>query len=265
MAWPGGRGVPILWRMETPPGPSLSRIAAAESIRPSPAGDGSRILVVEDDDGIRGLVCAVLGYQGYTVDAVMSGRGAMEVIRSDPPALVVLDVLLPDLDGFEIVRRLRRDGVEVPVLFLTARDATADRVAGLDLGGDDYLTKPFEVDELRARVRALLRRAGTPEETTHLVFSDIEMDVGTRQVRRGGTVVELTATEFDLLRYFLQNPRLVLSKAQLLRAVWNYEAGEENLVETYISYLRKKLDPLGPPLLHTHRGAGYALQSPSRL
>lgn len=230
-------------------------------------GDSSaaRVVVVEDDDGIRSLVSTVLRSGGYHVEAVADGRTALQLLRREPPALVVLDVMLPDVDGFEIIRRLRRDGAAVPVLFLTARDETADRVEGLDLGGDDYLTKPFDVDELGARVRALLRRAGDTHEASRLAFADIEVDVGTREVWRAGVPVELTATEFDLLRHFLRNPRLVLSKTQLLRAVWGYESGDENVVETYVSYLRKKLDPLGPPLLHTLRGVGYSLRVAGRV
>jgi two-component system OmpR family response regulator len=171
--------------------------------------------------------------------------------------------MLPDLDGFEIAKRLASRGDKVPILFLTARDATEDKVRGLTLGGDDYLTKPFSLEELVARVRAILRRAGDLEETTHLSFEDLEMNDEAHEVRRGGTRVELTATEYKLLRYLLMNAGRVVSKAQILDHVWNYDfGGDGNVVETYISYLRRKLDGLGPPLIHTVRGVGYSLRAP---
>ena len=177
------------------------------------------------------------------------------------PDLVVLDVMLPDLDGFEVCRRLRADGIRVPVVFLTARDATEDKVRGLTLGGDDYVTKPFSLEELVARVRSVLRRAGHGDgRSSRLEFADLELDEDTHEVRRSGGLVELSPTEFKLLRYLMLNPNRVLSKAQILDHVWEYDfGGDANVVETYISYLRKKLDRVGPPLIHTVRGVGYRL------
>ena len=201
----------------------------------------ARVLVVDDDRNIRELVATALGYEGYAVDTAASGRDALDKVRAGRPDLVVLDVMLGDLDGFEVARRLVAEGRNPPVLFLTARDTTEDKVQGLRLGGDDYVTKPFSLDELVARIEALLRR--------------------TADLRRS-TRIDLTATEFKLLRYLLANPRRVLSKTQILDHVWEYADGDPNMVETYISYLRKKLDGHGPPLVHTVRGAGYVLRLP---
>lgn len=224
------------------------------------SADETRVLVVEDDDNVRALVAAALHSQGYAVQAVADGRAAVAAVRRVAPALVLLDVMLPDLDGFTVARRLRSDHHAVAVVFLTARSEEEDRIEGLDLGGDDYITKPFSIDELFARVRAVLRRTEGGRTDALLTLGDLELDEATMVVRRSGIPIELTTTEFNLLRHFLCNPRMVLSKAQLLRAVWGYEVGDDNLVETYVSYLRKKLDPLGPPLLHTIRGSGYALR-----
>ncbi len=170
--------------------------------------------------------------------------------------------MLPDLDGLEVTRRLRSDGIRAPVLFLTARDSLEDKIAGLTVGGDDYVTKPFALAEIIARARALLRRAGVESDDEGLLrFSDLEMDEGAHEVRRGGSLIQLTATEFNLLRFFLRNPRQVLSKAQILDNVWHYDfGGEANVVETYVSYLRKKLERHGPPLIHTIRLVGYTLR-----
>lgn len=224
------------------------------------------VLVVDDEAAIRDLVATALGYEGFDVRVASDGRQALAATLEFRPALVVLDVMLPDYDGLEVVRRMRRDGLDVPVVFLTARQGVADKVAGLTLGGDDYVTKPFSLDELVARVRAVLRRATGYDadlDEEMLRYADVELDDATHEVRRGGVPVSLTATEFKLLRYFLLNPRRVLSKAQLLEHVWDYDGnGEGTVVETYISYLRKKLDVGGPPLLQTVRGAGYALRTP---
>ena len=222
----------------------------------------TRILVVDDETNITDLVATALRYEGFEVDTAATGRSALAATETFRPHLVVLDVMLPDLDGFEILSRLRNEGRKVPVLFLTARDTVEDRVRGLTTGGDDYLTKPFSIEELVARIRAILRRVGeNGDQDSRLVFADLELDDDTHEVWRGGAAVELTATEFKLLRYLMTNPRRVLSKAQILDHVWNYDfGGDMNVVETYISYLRKKIDANGPPLIHTIRGVGYSLR-----
>jgi len=224
----------------------------------------ARILVVDDESNITDLVATALRYEGYHVETAGSGRTAISTAASFGPDLIVLDVMLPDLDGFEVVRRLGNGGSRVPVLFLTARDATEDKIRGLTAGGDDYVTKPFSLAELVARVQAVLRRAGPhANRTARLEFADLELDDDTREVWRAQHSIELTATEFKLLRYLMLNPRRVLSKAQILDHVWNYDfGGDANVVETYISYLRKKIDALGPPLIHTIRSAGYSLRLP---
>ena len=225
----------------------------------------ARVLVVDDEDSITDLVATALRYVGFEVAVAANGRQALERAGTFRPELVVLDVMLPDLDGFEVVRRLRADGVRVPVVFLTARDATEDKVAGLTIGGDDYVTKPFSLEELVARVRAVLRRtAGGPEQSGRLQIADLELDEDSHQVWRAGQPVELTATEFKLLRYLMMNARRVLSKAQILDHVWNYDfGGDGSIVETYISYLRKKVDSSEPRLIHTVRGVGYTLRPPA--
>jgi two-component system, OmpR family, response regulator len=226
-------------------------------------GEALRILAVDDEESITDLLGMALRYEGFDVQVAHTGRQALRAVTDRRPHVLILDVMLPDLDGFEIAKRLASRGDKVPILFLTARDATEDKVRGLTLGGDDYLTKPFSLEELVARVRAILRRAGDLEETTHLSFEDLEMNDEAHEVRRGGTRVELTATEYKLLRYLLMNAGRVVSKAQILDHVWNYDfGGDGNVVETYISYLRRKLDGLGPPLIHTVRGVGYSLRAP---
>jgi two-component system OmpR family response regulator len=226
-------------------------------------GEALRILAVDDEESITDLLGMALRYEGFDVKVAHTGRQALRAVTDRRPHLLILDVMLPDLDGFEIAKRLASRGDKVPILFLTARDATEDKVRGLTLGGDDYLTKPFSLEELVARVRAILRRAGDLEETTHLSFEDLEMNDEAHEVRRGGTRVELTATEYKLLRYLLMNAGRVVSKSQILDHVWNYDfGGDGNVVETYISYLRRKLDGLGPPLIHTVRGVGYSLRAP---
>ena len=223
----------------------------------------SRILVVDDEPSITDAVATALKYEGFEVRTESTGRGALAATTAFRPDLIVLDVMLPDLDGLEVTRRLRADGMRTPVLFLTARDATEDKVSGLTVGGDDYVTKPFSLAEVVARVQAVLRRTspgGAPADGV-LRFEDLVMDEETREVWRDGTPVHLTATEFNLLRYFLLNPRRVLSKSQILDHVWQYDFdGDANVVETYVSYLRKKLDRLGPPLIHTVRLVGYSLR-----
>lgn len=225
-----------------------------------------RVLVVDDEPSITDAVATALGYEGFDVETTGNGRRALELIDDFRPDLVVLDVMLPDLDGIEITRRLRSDGVGVPILFLTARDDPADRIEGLEVGGDDYVTKPFTLAEVTARVHAILRRTYGAQASDRLLrFADLALDPDTREVWRSSEPVTLTATEFNLLRYFMQNPRRVLSKAQILDHVWHYDfGGDPNIVETYVSYLRKKLDALGPPLIHTVRLVGYALREAPR-
>ncbi|MCU1346219.1 MAG: two component transcriptional regulator, winged helix family [Acidimicrobiia bacterium] len=222
-----------------------------------------RLLVVDDEPNIADLLATALRFVGFEVDTAASGREAVSKAAANKPDLILLDVMLPDFDGFEVVRRLRLEAGHVPVIFLTARDSTADAVRGLTIGGDDYITKPFSLEEVIARVRAVMRRASTaqPAESNQLVFADLEMDEDLLRVRRGGVPVDLSPTEFKLLRYLLSNPKRVLSKSMILDHVWQYDfGGEGSVVETYISYLRKKLDPLGPPLIHTVRGFGYVLR-----
>ena len=224
---------------------------------------GQRIFVVDDEPSIVDAVATTLRYEGFDVTQFTTGRAALAAIKEAPPDLVVLDIMLPDLDGLEVTRRLRADSVHTPVLFLTARDAVEDKVAGLTLGGDDYVTKPFSLSEVVARTRAILRRVEAPvaSNAARLAFADIVLDEDTHEVWRAGEPVQLTATEFSLLRFFLRNPRRVLSKAQILDHVWQYDfGGDSNVVETYVSYLRRKLDRLGPPLIHTIRLVGYSLR-----
>jgi two-component system OmpR family response regulator len=222
------------------------------------------VLVVDDDPYITDLVATALRYEGFEAATATKGREALTLVESFRPELIVLDVMLPDLEGFEVQRRLVDSGRRVPVLFLTARDATEDKVRGLTIGGDDYVTKPFSLEELIARIRAVLRRArGTGPDVERLRFADVEMDEATHEVWRGGTAIELTPTEFNLLRFFLLNPRRVLSKSQILDHVWNYDfGGDPSIVETYVSYLRKKVDAREPPVIHTVRGVGYVLRLP---
>jgi two-component system OmpR family response regulator len=223
-----------------------------------------RILVVDDERNIADLVATALRYEGFEVATSADGQAALADVRSFAPQLLVLDVMLPDIDGFEVQRRLRDGGQQLPVLFLTARDSVEDRVRGLTLGGDDYLTKPFSIEELVARVRAVLRRTAPTEDTpARLTFSDLELDEERHEVRRGGRRIDLSPTEFTLLRYLLTNARRILSKAQILDHVWQYDfGGDGRIVETYISYLRKKIDQGRPPLIHTVRGVGYTIRLP---
>jgi two-component system OmpR family response regulator len=223
-----------------------------------------RVLVVDDEPGIVDVVSMALRHHGFEVAAAQTGAEALTQVREWRPHAIVLDVMLPDIDGFEVAQRLSQLRAEVPILFLSARDNTSDKVRGLTTGGDDYVTKPFSLEELVARLRNLLRRSGAFEETAgRLRFADLELDEETREVHRGPHAIELTATEYRLLRYLLLNPRRVLTRAQLLDHVWSYDfGGDARVLETYISYLRKKLDVHGPPLVHTVRGVGYALRLP---
>ncbi|MGH9101668.1 MAG: response regulator transcription factor [Acidimicrobiales bacterium] len=224
-----------------------------------------RVLVVDDEVPIAELIRTAMAYAGFEVEQALSGFEALSKAASFRPDLIVLDVMLPDLDGFEVVRRLRSEAVRTPVVFLTARDATEDKVRGLTLGGDDYVTKPFSLDELVARVRAVMRRAGAePDRDRVLRFADLELDEDSHEVWRAGESIELTATEFKLLRYLMHNARRVVSKAQILDHVWHYDfGGDANVVETYISYLRRKIDRQDrPALIRTLRGAGYSLRMP---
>jgi two-component system OmpR family response regulator len=226
--------------------------------------EAAPILVVDDEPSIAELVATALRYEGFKVETQDTGRGAVDAIRERNPQLVILDVMLPDVDGFAIQERLRHDGRRVPVLFLTARDSVEDRIRGLTLGGDDYLTKPFSIDELVARVRAILRRT-VPEDASpaRLRYFDLEIDEETRDVLRCGRRIELSPTEYVLLRYLLVNARRIMSKAQILDHVWQYNfGGDGRIVETYISYLRKKVDVDAVPLIHTVRGVGYVLRHP---
>ena len=225
------------------------------------APSAPRVLVTDDEDNIRFLLDAALRHFGFDVVLAANGREALGAVADAKPDLIVLDVMLPDLDGFEVCRRLRADGVRVPVLFLTARDGTEEKVRGLTLGGDDYVTKPFSLEEVVARVRAILRRANGEAPSSVLRFGDLEMDEDAHVVRRAGTAVDLSPTEYKLLRYLLINAGRVVTRAQILDHVWEYDfGGEATVVETYVSYLRKKLDPLGDPLIKTVRGVGYALR-----
>ncbi|MGD0379941.1 MAG: response regulator transcription factor [Acidimicrobiales bacterium] len=223
----------------------------------------TRILVVDDEPYITDLLGAALRFEGFTVETAATGGDAMTMAERGRHDLVLLDVMLPDVDGTEVCRRMRAQGNRTPVLFLTARDGTEDKVGGLTAGGDDYVTKPFSLDELVARIHAVLRRTSPTRENDRLTFSDLEMDDETHEVWRQGLVIELTATEFNLLRYMLENARRVLSKSEILDHVWHYDFdGDPNIVETYISYLRKKIDRVDPPLIHTIRGVGYSLRLP---
>ena len=233
------------------------------AIRAAPDASG-RILVVDDEPSITDAVATALRYEGFETREVAAGRAAEQAIDEFRPDLIVLDVMLPDLDGFAIARRLRDGNHRVPVIFLTAKDATEDKVAGLALA-DDYVTKPFSLEEVIARIRTILRRAGKGPASSRLAVGDLEMDDESHEVWRGEEAVELTRTEFELLRFLMLNPRRVLTKRQILDNVWHYDfGGDANVVETYISYLRKKLDPLGPPLIQTVRLVGYALREPGR-
>jgi two-component system, OmpR family, response regulator len=246
----------------------MERFPAEQSSDGLRRADGSpvRVLVVDDEPSLAELLGSVLRYEGWEIRTAADGASAVRVAREFEPDAVVLDIMLPDFDGLEVLRRLRASQPSVCVLFLTARDAVEDRINGITAGGDDYVTKPFSLEEVLARLRGLLRRAGISRARagTELAVADLTMDEDAREVRRGGTVIDLTATEFELLRYLMRNPRRVLSKAQILDRVWNYDfGGQAHVVELYISYLRKKIDTGRAPLIHTVRGVGYVLKPPA--
>jgi two-component system OmpR family response regulator len=242
-------------------------MTAVDRVQSGPGGQRPvRALVVDDEAAITELIKTVLGYEGWQVRTAGSGQEALTEMRAFNPDVVVLDVMLPDLTGFDVLQRLRREGFDAPVLFLTARDATEDRVQGLTLGGDDYVTKPFSLDEVVARLHALLRRAGISQiSRDHIMqVDDLVLDEDSREVRRGGEPIELTKTEFELLRFLMANARRVMSKAQILDRVWNYDfGGQANIVELYVGYLRRKIDRGREPLIHTVRGVGYVLRPPA--
>lgn len=229
---------------------------------------GHRILVVDDEPSISDLISTSLRFVGFDVRTAATGAQALQVAEEFKPHALVLDVMLPDLDGFEVCKQLRNEGLNVGVLFLTAKDGMEDKVAGLTIGGDDYMTKPFSLEELVARLRALLRRIGVIEiesDEEKIRFADLELDEATHEVRRAGELIELSPTEFMLLRYLLINADRVVSKSQILDHVWQYDfRGDAGIVETYISYLRKKIDTYDPPLIHTVRGVGYRLRMPAK-
>ena len=221
----------------------------------------ARILVVDDEENITYLLRTALRHFGFEVDVASDGRRALAAARTGTPDLILLDVMLPDVDGFEVLRRLRGEGVDTPVLFLTARDGAEEAVRGLTLGGDDYVTKPFSLEEVIARIQALLRRTGKQKAASTLRLADLEMDDDAHVVQRDGQAIELSPTEYKLLRFLLANAGKVLSKSQILDHVWEYDfAGNATVVETYISYLRKKIDTFDPPLVQTVRGVGYTLR-----
>jgi two-component system, OmpR family, response regulator len=226
-----------------------------------------RLLVVDDEPNILELLAASLRYAGFAVETAPTGIEALAKVESARPDLLVLDVMLPDLTGFEVAQRLRAGGVRAPVLFLTARDAVDDKITGLTIGGDDYVTKPFSLQEVIARIRALLRRAGVaaadPDAPTRLTFGDIELDEASYEVHKAGRPVSLSPTEFRLLRFLMQNAGTVLTRGQILERVWQQDfAGDYGVVESYVSYLRRKVDTTEPRLLHTVRGVGYLLRRP---
>jgi two-component system OmpR family response regulator len=229
-----------------------------------PRSPATRVLVVDDEPNIAEVVTMALRFEGFDVRTVPCGGDALAATSSFKPHLIVLDVMLPDMDGFEVARRLGAQRRDVPIIFLTARDATEDKIRGLSGGGDDYMTKPFSLEELVARIRTILRRTGAAApESSVLSFEDLDLDEETHEVTRAGAAIELTPTEYRLLRYLMLNPRRVLTRAQILDHVWNYDfGGDGRVLETYISYLRKKLDVQGPSLIRTVRGVGYALQTP---
>ena len=226
--------------------------------------DPNRVLVVDDEPNIVDVVSMALRFHGFDVQTAGTGADALAAVGAFRPDLIVLDVMLPDMEGFDVAKRLGAERAATPIIFLTARDDPEDKLRGLTTGGDDYVTKPFSLEELMARVRNVLRRSGRAEpESSRLSFEDLELDEDTREVARAGVPVDLTATEYRLLRYLMLNPRRVLTRAQILDHVWEYDfGGDARVLETYVSYLRKKLDVHGPSLIHTVRGVGYSLRSP---
>ena len=245
---------------------SMSRAQTSPAPLTRPDGTPIRILAVDDESSLTELLSMAMRYEGWQVSTAASGSEAVKAAREVRPDAIVLDMMLPDFDGLEVMRRVRAEDPDVPVIFLTAKDAVADRISGLTAGGDDYVTKPFSLEEVIARLRALLRRSGaaTGRSESLLVVGDLTLDEDSHEVTRDGDPIQLTATEFELLRYLMRNPRRVLSKAQILDRVWNYDfGGQANVVELYISYLRKKIDANRAPMIHTMRGAGYVLRPAS--
>ena len=226
--------------------------------------DGPRILIVDDEPNIRDLLTTSLRFAGFAVRAVGNGAQAISAVLEEEPDLIILDVMLPDMNGFGVTKRLRSAGYTAPILFLTAKDDTEDKITGLTVGGDDYVTKPFSLEEVVARIRAVLRRTrGEVADEGTMTFADLELDEDSHEVRRGRRVIDVSPTEFKLLRYLMLNPNRVLSKAQILDHVWNYDfRGDDSIVESYISYLRRKVDIAEPRLIHTLRGVGYVLRLP---
>ncbi|BDZ41461.1 DNA-binding response regulator [Paraoerskovia sediminicola] len=243
------------------PDPQHTATSTPEALT-RPDGSPVRVLVVDDEPNLAELLTSALRYEGWDVSTALDGQSAIRTAREVSPDVIVLDVMLPDLDGLSVLRRVRSVQPDVPVLFLTARDAVEDRVAGLTAGGDDYVTKPFSLEEVVARLRGLMRRAGaTARAGATLVVGDLTLDEESHEVARAGTQISLTATEFELLRYLMRNARRVLSKPQILDRVWNYDfGGQANIVELYISYLRRKIDAGREPMIHTLRGVGYVLK-----
>ncbi|SHI86305.1 two-component system, OmpR family, response regulator [Tessaracoccus bendigoensis DSM 12906] len=228
-----------------------------------PDGTPIRILTVDDEPSLIELLSMAMRYEGWDVYTATTGSDAVKVAREVGPDALVLDMMLPDFDGMEVMRRIRTEQPDVPVIFLTAKDGVTDRIAGLTAGGDDYVTKPFSLEEVIARLRGLLRRSGatTVRPDTQIIVGDLILDEDSHEVTRAGNQIHLTATEFELLRFLMRNPKRVLSKAQILDRVWNYDfGGQANVVELYISYLRKKIDAEREPMIHTMRGAGYVLR-----
>lgn len=244
------------------PGNGHPAEGAARAPLRHPDGSPVRVLVVDDEASLAELLSMALRYEGWQVSTAADGRSAVRLAREERPDVIVLDMMLPDFDGMEVLRRMRADTPELPVLFLTAKDAVEDRVAGLTAGGDDYVTKPFSLEEVVARLRGLVRRSHLlGGYDAGLSVGDLTMDEDSHEVRRGGELISLTATEFELLRFLMRNPRRVLSKAQILDRVWDYDfGGQANVVELYISYLRKKIDAGRSPMIHTLRGVGYVLK-----
>lgn len=230
--------------------------------------DLKRILVVDDEPNINDLISTSLKFSGFDVRSASNGAEALTIAEEFKPHALVLDVMMPGMSGFQVCEKLRKDGLKLGVLFLTAKDSTDDKVTGLTIGGDDYMVKPFSLEELVARVRAILRRTGDIEidiDDELIRFADLELNEATHEVSRGGKLIELSPTEFTLLRYLLINADRVVSKAQILDHVWQYDfRGDAGIVETYISYLRKKIDAFDPPLIHTVRGVGYRLRMPAK-
>jgi two-component system, OmpR family, response regulator len=241
---------------------------AAPQSRPRlkhPDGSPIRVLVVDDEPTLTDLLQMALRYEGWEVKTASDGRKALALAREFRPDAIVLDMMLPDIDGMQVLSRVRQDGQQTAVLFLTAKDSLEDRINGLTAGGDDYVTKPFSLEELVARLRGLIRRSmltASEEEDPRLVVGDLVLDEDSHEVSRDGQNIDLTATEFELLRYLMRNPRRVLSKTQILDRVWNYDfGGKSSVVEIYISYLRRKIDAGRKPMIHTVRGAGYMLKA----